>query len=840
MSHNFKDLANKRRWLVTGMRREHSRRKQRSLKRAPKSDRLIVGELERLRRENEALRAASGLLATRHEASESESDASGGRIEAELAALRGNNAQLRVEHQELLATVRRLQEGPSFRSDDEAWPLSPQSNPWLARPVEPDATLFRLVPPLIREGGYLWKVPQAKALALPKRRWFRIGSRGREADIALTWCDPRKGGGDETGFSSPETTRLKSFKLAAVVEVRLGHETAAWCAQAASRGTSLPARELCWSLVTHDQVTLDLAAESLQEARLWQDALRRIVSELRHRRPVVPPETTKPTTQRSRTPSPSGTKSRLATAIREARLEEVKSLLSSRRTDEVIDTATGDTALLLACRLGMTPVVDIALALGARNDPHPTWGGTALQLAVAGGHVAAARALLEAAAGSGADGAIANHVILANDSAAKLTKGDAPLHVAAKLLDVPTVQVLVEHHADVLARDEQGRTAAHAALDVAQDRAYDVLSLLLDCADDEILDATDDARGDTLLHVAARLGAKRCVQLLVQAAAHPSHQNKAGETPHQTALRAGKYEVAAVIRGYDDVATRAVPERPRSYSEGGRCDDESEASSVRDSIATSPVAWSTDRGGFYTSDGDQWTELFCEAEQYPYFLHVTSGHTQWLDPRQVMPQRTRNPSELPPRSPRRDNANSSPSKRRSLSGGPIATAVDMYTVAGGKRESSPARPAPPLVGVKPTLPRYPSFSSMQSNDFFSDGTEDATEQLSPATRNYDDDALVEEFGDVLLADDNFEDARAPAYNPPGIVVTPVEAAPASSAFFLDDFSSASSTRRTALPTTEEACVVDHQQPPASPRDDSPSSCTSSHGRSPTPSHHSVT
>jgi ankyrin repeat protein len=47
---------------------------------------------------------------------------------------------------------------------------------------------------------------------------------------------------------------------------------------------------------------------------------------------------------------------------------------------------SGDTVLISACRMGRIDIVALALERGARNDPHPDFGQTALQAAVSSGH----------------------------------------------------------------------------------------------------------------------------------------------------------------------------------------------------------------------------------------------------------------------------------------------------------------------------------------------------------------------------------------------------------------------------------------------------------------------
>ena len=376
------------------------------------------------------------------------------------------------------------------------------SLPWWRSALSHERVLeLALVPPLIREGGYLWKVPGHNVTTAARRRWFRLAPhRPRngppEETVAVTWCDPRA---LRASLSSPQhgfppEPKVRSLALADVVELRPGHATPAWWSQASAR-KALPVEDLCWSLVSRDNKTLDLAAETVQEARLWKEALAAILRELGGPRQTssAQPTTANPVALR------------LKRAVAEGRRDEVASLLASRQieTDAALDES-GDTALLLACRLGRAACAEVALAHGARNDPHPTWGGTALQLAVAGGHVDAAAALLGAAAASGADRSIANHVILESDDAGALRQGDAPLHVAARLLAPRLVQLLLEHHADPVARDGYGRTPAHVAIASSHDRALDVLALLLDGGGEAAIDARDSAGGETPLHVAAR------------------------------------------------------------------------------------------------------------------------------------------------------------------------------------------------------------------------------------------------------------------------------------------------------------------------------------------------
>ena len=690
---------------------------------------------------------------------------------------------------------------------------------------------MRLVPALIKEGGYLWKIPVRQTRSAgAKRRWFRFGGTPR-GDMYVTWSDPNGAGSD-----------VRRFSLGSVVEVRSGHETPAWWAQATAR-KALPVKELCWSLVAFDGKTLDLAAETIPEARLWIDAFNAILAETsypqqrkrRSRRrhdqgmayhdplspphfhpperdhgredhfaPVVssPPKPTRrsdnmtkrgavPTTPKTPPQTEKSSQRRLhaqmKAAVKEGRTEEVASLLSSELVgpDEVIDTDRGDTALLLACRVGSPKLVTTCLDHGSRNDPHPSWGCTALQIAVAGGHAAVVRALLEAAAASGADAAIANHVVLATDDVSPTCKGDSPLHVAAKRLDAPTVQLLLEHHADVLARDSEGRTPAHVAVMLCQDRGYEVLGCVLENGgekDDEVLDARDDA-GDTLLHVAATVGARRCAELLLKFAASVHLTNNAGDTPRKAAIRVKHFDLAGLILTYEadhrearqshiteaangpPLVSTVINVRPNDApvtSSLVRNEPPPRPTTPHHSVAIvvappfnhddSSVAAADDdddesfSAGFYTRDGEHWVELYSDEHQYPYFLHVASAHTQWQDPRldddhneeavvhPVAAQHELWKDETP---------------RRTLSGGPLVTAVDMFTAAGGRRSRSRS-PTPLVVSdVASSVPSHEAAPSVTSGVTVSDDGEIENDLLNELIDEVGDDECDTDEDDAL-------------------------------------------------------------------------------------------
>ena len=180
----------------------------------------------------------------------------------------------------------------------------------------------------------------------------------------MTWCDPRalrnslaspKNGGP----NFPPEPKVRTLRLRDVVELRPGHGTPAWWSQASAR-KALPVEDLCWSLVARDTKTLDLAAETVQEARLWKEALKNLLRELQPATaPNAGPTTTLPIV------------GRLKRAVSEGRRDEVSAILASRQVeaDCVLDSETGDTCLLLACRVGRAQVAEVALVLPESPPP---------------------------------------------------------------------------------------------------------------------------------------------------------------------------------------------------------------------------------------------------------------------------------------------------------------------------------------------------------------------------------------------------------------------------------------------------------------------------------------
>lgn len=505
---------------------------------------------------------------------------------------------------------------------------------WGAEPLESPAAEADLgLPRILVEGGFLWKIPYHNA-GTPKRRWFQIkptegllttasghlvvrpavagGGGGAGVGEAAVWDggSAHSGRGDDRGSGKDPGTSMPMMRLRAawplafiwvdpekdlkrsppremlieeIVDLARGHKTPAFWQQAAHRGIhTLPDPKLCFSLVGHDR-TLDLAAETLSEAREWVRALARVMLMIKRGgiataadSPSVPcsrsrlgpaafsdPEevrTTETAGDDSETLCPEGVhrqrpggaaaallhkdssqhdlsvrseasdvpksaallgvggawsvetirawRRRLFPAVARGDVPAVLALFDQGCPVDLVQTGTGDTPMLLACRLGDIEMARECLRRDSRNDPHPEFGQTALHAAVASGQEACARLLLETAAPSRSDAVISNH---------KDPNKETPLHVACRGGYSGIVDALLHHGADMRAVDKRGNTPLHGAAGGGHAGA---LASLLDAGGDGILEE-GNARGERALHVAAAAGHIACVELLLGIAAEP-------------------------------------------------------------------------------------------------------------------------------------------------------------------------------------------------------------------------------------------------------------------------------------------------------------------------------
>jgi ankyrin repeat protein len=122
-------------------------------------------------------------------------------------------------------------------------------------------------------------------------------------------------------------------------------------------------------------------------------------------------------------------------------------------------------------------------------------------------------------------------------------KGSTSLAVAAFSGDVEMIRLLAEHGADPSSKSETGLTPLMIALGVSRDNR--ISSVSLDASLEAVravvelgvdIDETDPD-GNTVLHMAAELGAEEIVQLLANNGADMYAKNKEGKTPLEVASR---------------------------------------------------------------------------------------------------------------------------------------------------------------------------------------------------------------------------------------------------------------------------------------------------------------
>jgi ankyrin repeat protein len=202
-----------------------------------------------------------------------------------------------------------------------------------------------------------------------------------------------------------------------------------------------------------------------------------------------------------------------------------------------IHPTTTDSPLMIACRRGYNDVVKICLDYGAKNDPHPDYGQTALHAAVASGRITCASTLLKVAQASEADTIISN-----------LTDqyGQTPLHTASIIGSVPIAELLLQHGARISSIDTYGQTPLHLCAGSGHNF---MLALLLDQGGDALIDLPD-VYGNSPLHHAAFHGKLECAKLLLETAASVRARNNEGLTAFNLASIHGHSQISHLIQEY--------------------------------------------------------------------------------------------------------------------------------------------------------------------------------------------------------------------------------------------------------------------------------------------------
>ena len=215
-------------------------------------------------------------------------------------------------------------------------------------------------------------------------------------------------------------------------------------------------------------------------------------------------------------------------AIKAGEFERVKAMVSADPTLIDARSGTGDSAILTAVYHRQKEIVNLLVARGARLS---------IFEACAAGEIERVERLLQESA-SGAAGAPG-----INDYSAD---GWTPLHLAAFFGHARIVELLIAHHADVLARSRgvNGNTPLHAAL--AGNHTF-VAGVLIGHGAD--VNAAD-AQGWRPLHLAAANNNMDAITQLIAQGADIHAPNGEAKTPLSLATEKNHREAAALLRRF--------------------------------------------------------------------------------------------------------------------------------------------------------------------------------------------------------------------------------------------------------------------------------------------------
>jgi ankyrin repeat protein len=452
-------------------------------------------------------------------------------------------------------------------------------------------------PMLLWKGAILWKIPY-NGRGVPERRLVMIkraplpGKKAKAVTLLMSedsssskkhtkkeantyivnpptiiWANPEK---------SNDLKNARELVLFEGAHIVLGHQSPAFW-KSKNRGTPLPPEQFCFSIITNSR-SLDLAAESIEEVVAWKNALHMLlvmmspnqdwaIHNLVKKQPVWHHEelenhasqkqkkkkeeivvTVGDSSARNRDEDyenasnmakQSSLKDQMFAATRSADYNKLENILKTKISVNLMENADSDTILMIACRAGLDKICRLCLDYGARNDPHPDFGQTALHCAVESRSYKCARVLLEVAAASQADSIIAN----LRDSS-----DQTPLHISANFGDTKMSTILCSHGADIDSVDSKNRAPLHLC---AGSGHKICLSLLLDSGGDIFIDM-GDGQGNTPLHYAAENGHLTCCRLLLETAANPIARNIHQQTPYNLASLRGHQKICLLLLDYQD------------------------------------------------------------------------------------------------------------------------------------------------------------------------------------------------------------------------------------------------------------------------------------------------
>ena len=164
------------------------------------------------------------------------------------------------------------------------------------------------------------------------------------------------------------------------------------------------------------------------------------------------------------------------------------------------------------------------------------------------------RIILETAAPSRSDEVIVNH-----EDANK----EAPIHVSSRCGNLPVLELLIEHGANLHLVDSQGRTCLHCA---CLNGHRNCLGYILDAGGDLLLEERD-RHGRTCLHLAVKGNKMDCVKLLLETAADVNAVTPDGLSPYKMAVKSSYHTLARLLLEYaksytSDACSMSESEQP--------------------------------------------------------------------------------------------------------------------------------------------------------------------------------------------------------------------------------------------------------------------------------------
>lgn len=215
--------------------------------------------------------------------------------------------------------------------------------------------------------------------------------------LALVWGDAKPNADamtaaspSKTAFlSSPFSRRVKEENevlIQDITEIVVGNNTNAFQSFIAKNGRScIPASNCCFSIITHKR-SVDFFVSSggiggkshprdIELAHAWVDSLRSLTQNFNQRQRANA-GLIRSSLEMIRQKDMEVQSQELFDAARARDLGKLRFMFDSGVSVDLMDS-TGDTVLIIACRLGLYDVCKLALhEYHAKNDPHPDFGQT--------------------------------------------------------------------------------------------------------------------------------------------------------------------------------------------------------------------------------------------------------------------------------------------------------------------------------------------------------------------------------------------------------------------------------------------------------------------------------